>query len=461
MGRINRRFQSSSRRKKITGSSGIAAVQTKTPVVTALRCAVCGTQVAISEVFSWRCPNSSETDRKHVLEIENNIAPLRSNGDSNPFVAFQQYLAWDAFGATLGLDFEARTKIIRDLDDAVAKVAGTGFRTTPFLRHDALSAELGFSAAGGVWIKDETHNVAGSQKARHLFSELLHLISVELVGRAPWQDQSKRPDLAIASCGNAAIAASTLARAVNWKIKVFVPESSDEATLKILDSLAANVVKCARLATDKAGDPCVFRFREAIAEGAIPFGVQGPENAWCLDGGRTIGWEMAVAAEELSGALFSRMFVQAGGGAFVTCAANGFFAGATKPKIHAVQTEGCAPLARAFHAAQSSGGARNAGARWEQCMWPWETTPVSLADGILDDETYDWVGACSAMADSNGYPVVATEQQIRESFALAHRVTNIDVSPTGAAGLAGLLAMRHEIADDERVIIVFSGVRRQ
>ena len=433
----------------------------QTPVVTGWRCAVCRERVAISEIFSWRCPNSSDTDRHHVLEIENLIAPLRTNGDANPFVGFQRYLAWDAFAATLGFDFELRTKIIRDLDDAVAKVAGTGFRTTPFLRNDSLSDALGFDQQGGVWVKDETHNVAGSQKARHLFTQLLHLVAVEQAGRAPWRDRSERPQLAIASCGNAAIAASTLARAVSWPIQVFVPEHADAATIKILNSLNANIVRCARVATDPPGDPCVFRFREAIVSGAIPFGVQGPENAWCLDGGRKIGWEMAVVAEDLPGALFSRMFVQAGGGAFVTCAANGFFAGATKPKIHAVQTEGCAPLARAFEIAQKTGGARNAGARWSQCMWPWETTPVSLADGILDDETYDWVGACNAMADSGGCAVVASEGQVRESFDLAHRVTNIDVSPTGAAGLAGLLAMRQEIADDERVIVILSGVRRQ
>ena len=431
------------------------------PVVTGWRCATCATPVAISEVFSWRCPNSSESDRHHVLELENVIAPLRSSGDANPFVAFQRYLAWDAFAATLGLDFDARTKIICDLDDAVSLIAGTGFRTTPFARHDALSDELGFSPQGGVWVKDETHNVAGSQKARHLFTELLHLITVELVGRAPWRSPAQRPALAIASCGNAAIAASTLARAVNWPIQVFVPQSADEATIKILNSLDANVIRCPRLATDQPGDPCVFRFREAIEQGCVPFGVQGPENAWCLDGGRTIGFEMAVVAEELSGSLISRMFVQAGGGAFVACAASGFFAGATKPKIHAVQTEGCAPLARAFEIANTTGGARNAGSRWSQCMWPWETMPVSLADGILDDETYDWIGACNAMADSGGHPVVASEQQIHESYALAHRVTNIDVSPTGSAGLAGLLAIRHEIADDERVIVIFSGVRRQ
>ncbi len=418
-------------------------------------------KVSIDEIFSWRCPNSTSSDRHHVLELESSIAPLRSNGDANPYIAFQRYLAWDAFAASLGLDFAARTKIIRDLDQAVAKVAGVGFRTTPFARNDALSDALGFNNLGGVWIKDETNSVAGSQKARHLFTELLHLVTVELVGRAPWKLPTQRPALAIASCGNAAIAASTLARAVNWPIQVFVPEHADAVTLKILNSLDANVVRCPRVATDPAGDPCVFRFREAIEQGCIPFGVQGPENAWCLDGGRTIGFEMAVVAEELSGSLISRMFVQAGGGAFVACAASGFFAGATKPRVHAVQTQGCAPLARAFEIANTTGGARNAGSRWSQCMWPWETTPVSLADGILDDETYDWIGACNAMADSDGYPIVASEQLIHESYALAHRVTNIDVSPTGSSGLAGLLAIRHEIADDERVIVIFSGVRRQ
>ena len=49
----------------------------------------------------------------------------------------------------------------------------------------------------------------------------------------------------------------------------------------------------------------------------------------------------------------------------------------------------------------------------------------------------------------------ASEQHIIEAYALAHRVTTIDVSPTGTAGLAGVLAVRHEIADDERVAVVF------
>ena len=425
------------------------------------KCAVCGERVAIGTPLSWRCPNSNEHDTHHVLQIEQPIAPLRSTGDDNPYIAFRKYLAWDAFAAALGMSDDARVSLIRQADAAVQRVAGTGFRFTPFARHDALSDALGFSAGGGVWVKDETHGVAGSHKSRHLFTEMLHLLAAEETGTVPWSTPEARPPLAIASCGNAAFAASTLAKAMQWPIEVFVPENAAAELTDLLLSVGANIVHCPRLSNDPPGDPCVHRFREAVARGAIPFGVQGTENAWCLDGGRTIGWEMAVVAESLPGSLFSRMFVQAGGGAFVTCAANGFFAGATKPKVHAVQTEGCAPLARAFEIARKTGGARNAGSRWAQCMWPWETTPVSLADGILDDETYDWVGACNAMADSDGYPVVASEDRVRQSFEMAHRLTNIDVSPTGAAGLAGLLEMRREIADDERVIVIFSGVRRQ
>jgi threonine synthase len=94
-------------------------------------------------------------------------------------------------------------------------------------------------------------------------------------------------------------------------------------------------------------------------------------------------------------------------------------------------------------------------------MVPWPTTPQSFADGILDDETYDWVSVCRAMRASGGSPIVATEQHVHAAYELAHSTTDIDVSPTGAAGLAGLLAARDRVGNDERVALIFSGVRRE
>jgi len=424
------------------------------------RCAVCGTRVTIDKSLVWQCPNADPHDRHHVLHVDEPIGPLRGNGDVNPFVAFRPYLAWDSFAAAHGLTETEREALIRRTDDQIASVAGTGFRTTPYARHNALSDALGFASSGGVWIKNETHNVAGSHKARHLFTELLHLLVAEQVDLTPWKTRSERPPLAISSCGNAAVAAATLAKSVDWPIQVFVPEHVDGELIAVFINLGAQVVACPRLDSDPPGDPCIHRFHEAVSQGAIPFAVQGPDNAWCLDGGRTIGWEMADEHERTGGPLLDRVFVQSGGGAFAACAAAGLFAGGVRPKLHSVQAKGCAPLARAWDMAKKTGGTRNAGGRWSECMWPWEQLPVSIADGILDDETYDWIAVCNAMSDSGGSPVVAPERHIIEAYDLAHAVSDIDVSPTGSAGLAGLLSIRGEIADDETVAVVFSGIRR-
>ncbi len=430
------------------------------PIVRGLRCAACGEFVGVDAALSWRCPNARGDDRHHVLLIESDVAPLRRTKHANPFIAFRRYLAWDAFVHAHGMDETTRDALISELDARIATVAGTGFVFTPFARADALSTALGFSESGGVWVKDETHNVAGSQKSRHLFTELLHLVAVERLGLAPWPI-GYRPPLAIASCGNAAFAASTLARAVDWNIQVFVPEWADEQLVTRLRTLGADVQHCPRKSSDPAGDPCVFRFRESVAAGAVPFGVQGPENAWCLDGGRTIGWEMAYVAEHMEPPLIARLFVQTGGGAFAACLAEGFHAGGTRAALHAVQAEGCAPLSRAWNESTSFATMSAAAAHWDACMQPWPDKPTSFADGILDDETYDWVSVCRAMRTSGGHPVVAPEQRVREAYELAHRTTTIDVSPTGAAGLAGLLTMRDRVGDDERVAVVFSGIRRE
>ena len=358
----------------------------------------------------------------------------------------------------VGIADGRRAAIVAELDSRIAAVDGHGFVTTPFERADALSDELGFTGDGGVWVKDETHNVGGSHKARHLFPILLHLLAAEESGRAPWNE---RPALAIASCGNAAIAAATLAAAVAWPLRVFVPPWASASVTTTLRGLGAQLIECPRRTADPPGDPCVHRFREAVAAGAIPFSVQGTENAWCLDGGRTIGWEMARRMEEqIAGSPFDRLFVQVGGGAFAACVAAGFRMSGISPKLHAVQTHACAPLARAWDRAASIGGPRAAAAHWAECMWPWEQVGGTAADGILDDETYDWLPVLGAMADSNGSPVVVDESLVLQANEVGRRATGIDASHTGTAGFAGLLAMRDQVALDERVAVIFSGVRR-
>ncbi|MBI5089801.1 MAG: PLP-dependent lyase/thiolase [Actinobacteria bacterium] len=425
------------------------------PLTAGWTCLVCGASVDIAQPLAWRCPNAVGDDRHHELELVQRVGELVPFADPNPFLAFRPYLAWDAYAAALGLTDAARAALVADLDARVAAVAGTGFVVTPFARADELSSALGFSDRGGVWIKDETHAVGGSHKARHLVTIMLHLLATEVAGRAPWTSPAGRPPLAIASCGNAAVAAATLAAAAVWPIRVFVPDAADPAVLALLESLGADVQHCPRLASDRPGDPCVHRFREAVAAGAVPFSVQGPENAWCLDGGRTIGWEVATQGAEVG---LDRAFVQVGGGALAACLAAGM-ADVALPRVHAVQTASCAPLARAWHASERVDPAE-VHLRWTDLMWPWEHVGTSAADGILDDETYDWLPVLQAMRTSNGSPLVVTEEHVRAANDLVVEHTDIDASFTGSAGLAGVLAFRHELNEDERIAVVLSGARR-
>jgi threonine synthase len=448
--------------------------------VTGWRCAACGAERRIDEIMPWRCPSASTgdavADARHVLVPQRARVPLVRTDDPNPFVAHDADLAWSATAAALGMSATARAALVRDVDDLIARVDGTGFHVTPFLRSDGLSDALGFSDGGGVWVKDETHQVAGSQKARHLVTILLHLRSLEELGLAPWTTVGGRPPLAIASCGNAAYAAATLAAACAWPISVFVPPTADAAVLDRLLELGADVRTCPRRVGDPPGDPCVHAFRDAVAAGAVPFGVQGPENALCLDGGRTMGWEIALQARA-AGIELDRVFVQVGGGAFAACVGAGLLdvvpnavpdvvRGAVGDEPHRsaalypVQAAGCAPLARAWETLRvMSTPVHAAGVRWSEVMWPWDA-PASFADGILDDETYDWIGVLAATEATGGVPVVAPEDDIVAAHRLVHDVTGVDASPTGTAGLAGVITARASIGDDERVAVVLSGVQR-
>ncbi len=128
---------------------------------------------------------------------------------------------------------------------------------------------------------------------------------------------------------------------------------------------------------------------------------------------------------------------------------------AAPPRLFAVQTAGCAPLARAWERLDAVPLAEAARSR-SRFMWPWETTPASLAHGILDDETYDWWSVAEAMRATGGRAIVVDEGAIGRARELAVRLTGIAVSATGTAGLAGALATR----PPGRVAVVFSGCER-
>ncbi len=408
----------------------------------------------------FRCPGAGAAgdDIDHLLVPQDAEAGFPSGSEPNPFLRYRALLSPYRLLRAAGLPDGAWVELALRLDAALESVDGRGFRRTPLSRQPALASALGH--AGDLWVKDETGNVSGSHKARHLMGVMLYLRVLE-EARLPAGEGLRARRLAIASCGNAALAAAVIARAAAWALEVFIPEDASPAVVRRLRELGAVVTVCERR-PGQAGDPCFLRFREAVAAGAIPFGVQGPENGLAVEGGRTLAFELAEGFRE-AGAAPAALFVQVGGGALASGLAQGFaiarVAGVLPwaPRLVAVQTAGCAPLERAWR--RLSGLALTGAARARsRFMWPWEETPRSLASGILDDETYDWWEVAKGMRESGGGPVVVGEDQLARAHALARSQTGIAASATGTAGLAGVLAA--PAAPGEAIAVVFSGAER-
>ncbi len=425
-----------------------------------------------------------------VLEVAGLRFP--ADGPVNPFVRFRTLSHSYHLARTHGLTDADYITMVEELDRAVAQVDGHGFAATPFFRSEVLGARLRF-AGGGVWVKDETGNVSGSHKARHLMGLLIHLEVVERAGLAAGRGAGT-PDLTIASCGNAALAAAVVARAGGRRLRVFVPTSADPVVLARLEALGAHLTICPR-EEGVPGDPTYHRLQQAVREGALPFTCQGPDNGLTIDGGKTLGYEIAAdlasaGAEPAGSATLDRLFIQTGGGALASAVIQGLgdavrLGALTRmPRIHAVQTLGGHPLERAYGrllerigAAPGSGplpdsgpggrerveeALRYAATHRSQFMWPWEEEPRSIAHGILDDETYDWLAVLRGMATTGGTPVLVSEETLEEANALAQAATGISVDHTGSAGLAGLLHLHREagIGPEERVAVLFTGVKR-
>ena len=435
---------------------------------------------------------------------------------------------------------------VRALDTAVAEVEGRGFAPTPFAPAPELAEAVGIGDAE-LWIKDETSNVSGSHKARHLFGvALAHALedsdgassgtsscAAASEGRgtascAIVSDGRNTSPYAIASCGNAALAAAVMARAVGRPIDVFVPAWANDAVVNRITELGGRVVRCER-EPGVPGDPAHHAMVAATEAGAVPFSCQGTDTPATIDGGRTLAWEMVDTLIEHDGgvpARLDRLFVQVGGGALATAVVTGMAAAVERndlerlPVVHAVQPQGNHPLVRAWdtlslelltperapntrdrsyfldriiraqavpegtldngrrativHTVGPTGGARLGGLvrrlhyDAERYMRAWEKEPVSYASGILDDITYDWVDIVEAMLATGGWPLVASEDDFRKAHRLAHRHTDIDVCPTGAAGLGGLLALTASsgpsgsagVSRGERVAVLFTGRMR-
>lgn len=466
---------------------------------THLTCTGCGREVAPEVALPFRCAGATaEDDVDHVLAHPGPPfgAVWPTDEDPNPFVRFRSLLYSFGLARSNGMSDSDYVSLVRDLDAAVAEVDGRGFTTTPLARGSSLESELGLTE-GEIWIKDETSNVGGSHKARHLMGIAISLAVADRIGQA----ETASP-LAIASCGNAALAAAIVARAAGRPLRVAIPTWADPIVVARLQALGATLEKCDRSADSPPGDPCYHRFSEWVADGALPFTVQGNQNGLAIEGGMTLGWELAAQLRATSATL-DRLVIQVGGGALASSSiqalrwASDLGAIRDLPRIHAVQTTGAHPVADAWRRVAEGAKARladaghaapatdsdavlaewlqrhfaslemraeleNAASHRSEYMRPVKEPAMSVATGILDDETYDWREVVRGMLETGGWPITVQEETLVRARDRAQEATGIAADATGTAGLAGVFAMSAEgaIASSEHIGVLLTGAAR-
>ncbi|CAM2059877.1 Pyridoxal-phosphate dependent enzyme [Desulfovibrionales bacterium] len=485
---------------------------------------------------------NGDDSREHVLDLR--LAFAIDSANTRRSLAetlatdWQQYpddpiMAFAATSVTRQIVGSTRhAELAAQLQEGLAQNERMALRVTPLTPAPELA--MAINHTGPLRIKNETGQVTGSHKVRHLAGTLLYLEALEYMRtlseksgctsyRAPCTVAAFRPELAIYSCGNAALAAAAIARANGRVLRCFVPPDVCPEVAQLLSERGARVEIMPRQTTG-GGDPCYVAFRAAVTAGAVPFSCSGRDNWTHLDIGRTLGYE-TLLQWQTSGGFPDHLMLQVGGGGLARAvalaarelAAIGLTSGL--PKVHVCQTVGAFPFVRAWlmlladvtaaaglpfnietYRSTAPGADPKAAlaglqsfqeARFHEILAAsafsaahfkssavqhtlarairepgryhraWDgTTPRSLAQGILDDETYDWYGLATAMLASGGIAVIVSESLVTEAYNLARTHTDIPVSATGSAGLAGLMALRRlgAITPNDSVGLFFTGL---
>ncbi len=480
---------------KCIGCNIVYTIETKKPVYA---CENRGNGV-FTHILEKILPDEFSFDIRTLLDLSPN--------STNPYLLFRKFFYSYYIAKKLKIDFKS---LVTEINDRLKAGGEPGFEMTPFLVKDNISG-----IPGRTLIKNETCNVSGSHKARHLMGNVIYL---EVLNKAAIIQ--KRPKLAIYSCGNAALGAAAVAKAAGYKLDVFVPLNVNPRVIQKLNYYGASVVACPRI-SGESGDPCYNRFQEALASGSVPFSCSGPDNWSNIEGGQTLCLEL-IAQASLIKQKIDAIVIQVGGGALASSAVKTieevYWAGSidTMPVIHTVQTEGGYPLVRTYLIMLKEIAIKNnmecsltiddsdepilrnqaflkylnnnlqeilkiaefckanyttdkvqnifrdCAQNMKKYMWAWEGEPHSIAHGILDDTTYDWFKIMQGMFRSGGIPITVTEQELKDANTLAKKITKINVDHTGSSGFSGYIKLKNLgiISKTASTAVFFTGIER-
>jgi threonine synthase len=318
-----------------------------------------------------------------------------------------------------------RYREVLPIADPVHRLSlGEGF--TPLLPAPRLGNSVGLPR---LLIKDEGGNPTGSFKARGLGAAVS---MAKALGAT---------DVCLPSAGNAGSALAAYAARGGLRAHVFLPKDIARVFVMETEAYGAEVTMVDGLITD-AGRVCA-----GLAKQHGWYECATLKEPYRVEGKKTMGYEIA---EQLDWKLPDAILYPTGGGtgligmwkAFDELEAMGFI-GSQRPRMYAVQADGCAPIVKAFDEG-----------REDAPMWENATThahglrvPKALGDFLI----------LKAVRASGGTALAVSEAEIVRGVKDAAAAEGLFMAPEGGACVA---ALRHLVAEKrlaaEDSVVVFN-----
>jgi threonine synthase len=302
------------------------------------------------------------------------------------------------------------------LPDVVPVSLGEGF--TPMLPSREFAS---------VYTKDEGLNPTASFKARGMSVAVTMAKAYGL------------KKLAAPSAGNAASALAAYAAAAGLEAHIFMPRDVPVANRVECEVYGARVTLVDGLISDCARTVAERKDKEGW------FDVSTLKEPFRVEGKKTMGYEVA---EQLDWKMPQGIIYPTGGGvgligmwkAFDEMQTLGWI-GPERPKMVAVQSDGCAPIVKAWDEGKSTAE-----------FWPHAST---LAAGLRVPKAYGDYLILDILKKSAGVAVAVSDVEIMDALRHWARVEGVFAAPEGAGSLAAYRKLRDRGffgADDEVVL---------
>jgi threonine synthase len=307
-------------------------------------------------------------------------------------------------------------------------IVSLGEGMTPLIRTRHLGSRLG---SDDLWVKDEGLNPTGSFKARGLSCAVSMAVELGI------------KKVAIPSAGNAASAMAAYAAAAGIESHIFMPRDVPQANYIECKAFGSKVTLVDGLISDCA------KIVNAGRETEGWFDVSTLKEPYRIEGKKTMGYEVA---EQMGWDLPDTIFYPTGGGvgiigmwkAFEEMEALGWI-GKKRPKMIAVQVEGCQPVVRAFE-------------RGEQRSQFWENAHT-VASGLRVPKPLGDFLILDTVRSSGGTAIAVSDTELIDAGIQLASDEGMFVAPEGAACVSALekLLASGFLMRSERIVIYNTG----